>query len=65
MAGPLANVGAMSLITLDRILYHTCLVQGLFSGLIAGMMGESSIKAGVKHSCILIIVALIAFNYAF
>ena len=65
MAGPLANVGTLSLTTIDRLLYHTCLVQGLFSGLIAGMMGESSLKAGVKHSCILIIVALLAFNYAF
>ncbi|PKL59959.1 MAG: secretion system protein, partial [Methanomicrobiales archaeon HGW-Methanomicrobiales-4] len=65
MAGPLANVGTMSLSTLERILYHTCLVQGLFSGLIAGMMGESSLKAGVKHSCVLIIAALLAFNFAF
>jgi archaeal flagellar protein FlaJ len=65
MAGPLANVGAMSLITIKMLLYHTCLVQGFFSGLIAGMMGESSIKAGVKHSCILIIAALIAFNFVF
>ncbi|HWQ67543.1 MAG TPA: type II secretion system F family protein [Methanospirillum sp.] len=65
MAGPLSNLGKMSLSTIERLLYHTCLVQGLFSGLIAGMMGESSIKAGVKHSCILIIAALIAFNFAF
>ena len=65
MAGPLSNVGSLSLITIDRLLYHTCLVQGFFSGLIAGMMGEASIKAGIKHSCILIIAALIAFNFAF
>ncbi len=65
MAGPLANVGTLSLVSVDRLLYHTCLVQGIFSGLIAGMMGESSLKAGVKHSCILIIAALIAFNFAF
>lgn len=65
MAGSLSNLGVLSLITVDRLLYHTCLVQGLFSGLIAGMMGESSIKAGVKHSCVLIIAALLAFNFAF
>ena len=65
MAGPMANLGKMSLMTLERILYHTCLAQGMFSGLIAGMMGESSVKAGVKHSCILIIAAIIAFNFAF
>ncbi len=65
MAGQLSNIGTMSLDTLDRVLYHICLVQGICSGLIAGMMGESSIRAGVKHSCILIIAALIAFNFAF
>ena len=65
MAGPLANLGSTSLITIDRLLYHICLVQGLCSGLMAGLMGESSIKAGVKHSCILIIGALIAFNFMF
>jgi hypothetical protein len=31
----------------------------------AGLMGESSIKAGVKHSSVLIIGALIAFNFMF
>ena len=65
MAGPLSNLGATSLITMDRLLYHICLIQGLCSGLMAGLMGESSIKAGVKHSCILIIGALIAFNFMF
>ncbi len=65
MAGPLSGVGTMSLVSLDRVLYHICLVQGLFSGLIAGMMGESSLKAGVKHSCILIIIAMTVFNFIF
>jgi hypothetical protein len=26
-------------------------------------MGESSIAAGVKHSCILLVIALVAFNF--
>jgi len=65
MAGPLANLGQLSLATIDRILYHTCLVQAFFSGLIAGLMGETSIKSGVKHAAILIIIAMIAFNFAF
>jgi len=64
-AGPLANLGSTSLFSMDRLLYHICLIQGLCSGLMAGLMGESSIKAGVKHSCILIIGALLAFNFMF
>lgn len=65
MAGPLSNLGSTSLVTMERVLYHICLIQGLCSGLMAGLMGESSIKAGVKHSCALIIGALIAFNFMF
>jgi flagellar protein FlaJ len=60
--GPMANVGLIPTKTFNLILYHACLVQALFSGLIAGQMGESSISAGVKHSCILLIIALVAFN---
>jgi len=62
-ASPLANIGKVPIVTFGRLLYHTCLVQALFSGLIAGQMGEGSIGAGVKHSCVLLIVSLITFNY--
>lgn len=62
-ASPLANIGTVPVVTFGRLLYHTCLVQALFSGLIAGQMGEGSIGAGVKHSCLLLIISLITFNY--
>ena len=45
-----------------RLLFHSCVIQGFFSGLIAGQMGKSSIKAGVKHAAIMIFVALVAFT---
>jgi flagellar protein FlaJ len=38
-------------------------VQALFSGMIAGQMGEASLGAGVKHSCVLLIISLITFNF--
>ena len=61
--GIVAGMGALQIATSSRILYHACLIQALFSGLIAGQMGESSVAAGVKHSCILLIIALVAFNF--
>jgi flagellar protein FlaJ len=61
--GALAGIGSIPIITFNRLLYHACLVQAIFSGLIAGQMGESSLAGGVKHSCILLIVALVAFNF--
>ena len=61
--GALSGIGTIPIVTFGRLLYHACLVQALFSGLIAGQMGESSIAAGVKHSCILLIISLVVFNY--
>lgn len=61
--GALSGLGSVPIDTFSRLLYHACLVQALFSGLIAGQMGESALAAGVKHSCILLIIAVVAFNF--
>lgn len=61
--GVLSGIGSIQLATFGRLLFHTCLIQALFSGLIAGQMGESSVAAGVKHSCILLIISLVVFNF--
>jgi len=58
----LSGFGTISIVIFGRLLYHACLMQALFSGLIAGQMGESSVAAGVKHACILLIIALVTFN---
>lgn len=63
VTGSLKGFGSIPLATFARILYHACLVEALFSGLIAGQMGESSLAAGVKHSCILLVIALVTFNF--
>ena len=62
-SGTLSGIGSIPIQTFNRLLYHACLVQAIFSGLIAGEMSESSVAAGVKHSCILLIIALVAFNF--
>jgi flagellar protein FlaJ len=62
-SGAFSSIGAIPIMTINRLLFHACLVQALFSGLIAGQMGESSIAAGVKHSCVLLVIALIAFKF--
>jgi flagellar protein FlaJ len=61
--GALSGIGSIPIETFGRLLFHACLIQALFSGLIAGQMGESSVAAGVKHSCILLIISLVAFNF--
>jgi len=43
-------------------MYHSVVLQAVMSGLVAGQMGEGSLKAGVKHSCIMVVIALVVFN---
>ena len=61
--GSLSGLGSVPVKTMDRLLYHACLVQAFFSGLITGHMAESSLSAGVKHSCVLLIVTLVTFKF--
>ena len=62
-SGAFSTIGSIPIMTINRLLFHACLVQALFSGLIAGQMGESSVAAGVKHSCVLLVIALITFKF--
>lgn len=60
--GAFSGLGQLPLGLLQVMLYHAVLIMGFFSGLIAGQMGESSLKSGVKHACIMLLIGLIAFN---
>ncbi|MBP1927996.1 flagellar protein FlaJ [Methanolinea mesophila] len=59
----LSGITPIGLQSIKRLMYHAVLVQALFSGLIAGQMGEGSLKSGLKHSCIMLIITLLVFNY--
>ena len=57
--------GALSLPDLDylnRIFFHTALIGGFFSGLVAGLMGEGDVRSGLKHSAILLLITLAVFK---
>jgi flagellar protein FlaJ len=45
------------------LFFYALLIQGIFSGLIAGQLGENSIVAGTKHSLIMISIALFVFIF--
>ena len=62
-AGAFSGLSGISIATFSRLMYHACLLQAFFSGLIAGQMGESSINAGLKHAAIMMTIALVAFNF--
>ena len=45
----------------QMIIYHSVLIHGFCSGLVAGMMGTGSIKGGVMYSCIMLTCGSLAF----
>jgi len=46
-----------------KILFlHMTIVEGLFSGLVAGKMGEGKAKSGLKHSSIMVLVGWITYK---
>jgi flagellar protein FlaJ len=61
-AGLMKGGQALSAEAFRLLVYHACLIQAVFSGLLAGQMSEGSLTAGIKHICILLLIALIAFN---
>jgi flagellar protein FlaJ len=46
-----------------KILFlHMTMVEGLFSGLVAGKMGEGKAKSGLKHSSVMILIGWITYK---
>lgn len=43
--------------------YHTALIQGFFSGLMAGVLGEGDYRSGFKHSVIMMTIAFMLFKF--
>jgi flagellar protein FlaJ len=38
-------------------------IQALFSGLVAGKMGEGTVSAGLKHSVVLLLVGFFVLRF--
>ena len=51
-------------INFENIFIFLILIQGLFAGLMVGKFSEGSIKYGVRHSFILMLVGYLAFTLA-
>lgn len=46
-----------------RMMFHTSLMLGFFSGLIAGQMGEGDLMYGLKHSIAFLVVSYLLFTF--
>ena len=59
----LFSVPTSSPADLKRIFMHLTLVQGFFSGLVAGKMGEGSVTAGLKHILVMMLLGFVALKF--
>lgn len=55
--------GRIDLFFYNRLFSHAAMIQGFFSGLVAGQMGESNAISGLKYSVIMVAIAWIAFRF--
>jgi flagellar protein FlaJ len=46
-----------------RLFSHAAMIQAIFSGLVAGQMGEGSAVSGLKYSVIMLLIAWLAFRF--
>ncbi len=53
----MSNLGSFK-----ELLFHMALIQGGFTGLVAGKIGEGSIYDGLKHSIVLILISYLVFK---
>ncbi|MDD1728233.1 MAG: type II secretion system F family protein [Methanospirillum sp.] len=58
------GLGGFDLALYIRIFSHGGMFQGFFSGLVAGVMGEGRVTAGLKYSVIMLLIAWITFRVA-
>jgi archaeal flagellar protein FlaJ len=56
-------MGSVDLFLYNRLFCHAALIQGFFSGLAAGVMGEGRVVAGLKYSAIMMLIAWIGFRF--
>jgi len=59
---PILEVAIMSPEELKRSLFHMAIIQGFFSGLIAGKIGEDSALLGLKHSLVMMLCGYLALK---
>jgi flagellar protein FlaJ len=55
--------GIIDLFLYKRLFAHAAMLQGFFSGLVAGQMGEGRFVAGLKYSAIMLVIAWVVFRF--
>lgn len=59
-AGPLKG-GSVPLAQFQMLFYHAALLQGFFSGLVAGQLGHNHVLSGLKYALVFLLIAVTVF----
>jgi flagellar protein FlaJ len=62
LGGTQMGLAPQTLQTYEILFLHMTLIEALFSGLVAGKMGEGKAKSGLKHSTIMVLIGWIAYK---
>lgn len=62
-AGAASFAGNVDLFFYTRLFSHAAMIQAIFSGLVAGQMGEGRAIAGLKYSAIMLVISWIMFRF--
>jgi archaeal flagellar protein FlaJ len=62
-SGAKGFMGQIDLFVYKRLFSHAAMLQGFFSGMVAGQMGEGRFVAGLKYSAIMLLIAWITFRF--
>lgn len=62
-AGASGFGGKIDLFLYKRLFSHAAMLQGFFSGLVAGQMGEGRFVAGLKYSAIMLMISWVVFRF--
>jgi flagellar protein FlaJ len=46
----------------EQLFFHAASIQAVCSGLVAGQLGEGSVRDGAKHVVVLLSLTLVAFG---
>jgi archaeal flagellar protein FlaJ len=56
-------MGKIDIFIYKRLFSHAAMLQGFFSGLVAGQMGEGRFISGLKYSALMLLIAWVTFRF--
>lgn len=59
--GMFATILGISVKDIDSVMFNMSLIEAVFGGIAAGKIGEGSFLGGIKHSIVMIVIAIMAF----